>query len=89
MGKGLNEEASVFQAEVTVIQKAVEVVAPQVGKSDKLHVCSDSLADIHSLVNPVCSSQTVLECKSVIARHSVNKEVCLHWVQAQNGHMLN
>ena len=63
-----------------------ETLPPTPSRYIRVHV--DSQAAIQTVHNPVCTSQTVLDCREALDLLE-DHEVSLRWVQAHAGHEYN
>ncbi len=96
VGGSLGPETSVFQAEITAISKAAEMLlaeGPDTGwvnwECSEVNLWVDSQAALLALDQNFCNSKTVEACVQTLNRLGENRRVVLHWVKAHVGHMGN
>lgn len=83
----LGKYATVFQAEVFAIMKAMEIVSEdQTRCVNRVVICSDSQAALLAISNPTTKSATVLQCKNTMRKlYRMGITVDLVWVPGHEG----
>ena len=87
----LNNEASVFQAEITAITKAAEYILDQDIKADRWDFFCDSLGAIKALGGYEVETELITECARKVSSISTAHKcpVYIHWIKAHVGHTGN
>lgn len=81
----LGEHASVFQAEVFAILKAMDYITEKRWSDRSISVCSDSQAALKALCNPLTSSKIVCQCRSRLNCVGRHNSLTLIWVPGHKG----
>ncbi|GBM92537.1 hypothetical protein AVEN_177965-1 [Araneus ventricosus] len=80
----LSDFATVYQAEVTGIQMALEFIST-IGPWNKINLYTDSLSVLEALNTFKTSKQEILAIKNDILEMSKEKSITLHWIPAHTG----
>ncbi|GBM36978.1 hypothetical protein AVEN_153924-1 [Araneus ventricosus] len=80
----LSDFATVYQAEVTGIQLALEFIST-IGPWNKINLYTDSLSVLEALNTFKTSKQEILAIKNDILEMSKEKSITLHWIPAHTG----
>ena len=81
----LGTQTTVFQAEITAIQKCAEALAEEEFISEAI-IYSDSQAALSAITSLKIKHKTVQNCISALNNVSKEKKVTLAWVKAHAGH---
>jgi ribonuclease HI len=86
----LNNEASVFQAEIVGILEAAKILIEKKAFSEKRwDFYIDNQGSVLTLDNPEVETKLVAECSETLTTLSKMCEVQLHWIKAHVGHKGN
>ena len=80
----INQEASVFQAEVVAIRRVMEHLQSDTKITGNVVVRSDSQAAIAAIMNPLTTSCEVEKCKQSILSVKQSREVFIEWCRGHN-----
>ncbi|QQP37800.1 Uncharacterized protein FKW44_018195, partial [Caligus rogercresseyi] len=80
----LNNEASVFQAEVTAITPSVIALLNQDKPSKNVIIRSDSQSAIAAILNPLTKSETVKKCKETLNIGKCDINIKLDWCKGHS-----
>ena len=81
----LNDEASVFQAEVMAIIKAVTRIRELAPQAEWDFYC-DNQGAVKTLDNPEVNTELVAECSRALSELGETANVTLHWIKAHVGY---
>ena len=81
----LNDESSVFQAEIMAIIKATMAIEKLTTKVE-WHFYCDNQGAVKTLDNPEVNTKLVWDCSKALSELGTRSKVTLHWVKAHVGH---
>ena len=82
----LNDENSVFQAEVVAVIKAAELLENKDIQNKSIAIFIDSHAAIRAIASRQIKSRVVLNCRAVLKRLCDRNSITLCWVPGHSGH---
>ena len=81
----LNDEASVFQAEIMAIIKATEMVQT-IPTQEEWHFYCDNQGAVKTLDNPEVNTELVSKCSYALSDLGKTSNITLHWIKAHVGY---
>lgn len=81
----MNDYASIFQAELTALKMAAELLLQEERREEIINLYSDSLSSIQALNSLIINSTAVKECLKNLNRLGNNNVVKVSWVKAHEG----
>lgn len=85
----LPDYCTVYQAELTAIQTAVECLLSEQTRNESIVILTDSQAALQQLLATTSKSKTATHCTEVLQRLGVRNEVKLFWIPGHKGYWGN